>query len=144
MNNRYLYRAKALSDGTWKYGSFLEWINPESKEVVSQIIFPDYELGAVSYSIIDKSTLGQCTGLKDCKGNLIFEHDWFICHAHNKKMPYCVFWSDDEDTAAYPQFDTSGCGFSPDGIEIVGNKHDKPKWTKDDKEELQKIKAVTT
>lgn len=62
-----LFKAKKLSDGKWvkgslvktPFGTFIEW----------------YDDSICNKREVDTDTVCQFTGLKDCKGNEIWEHD---------------------------------------------------------------------
>jgi hypothetical protein len=62
-----LFKAKKLSDGKWvkgslvktPFGTFIEW----------------YEDSICNKREVDTDTVCQFTGLKDCEGNEIWEHD---------------------------------------------------------------------
>ena len=65
MKDRYLFRGKR-EDGKWVYGYFmmLEKTRP---------VIVDSQSGIAEH--VDPATIGQCTGLKDDLGDLIFEGD---------------------------------------------------------------------
>ncbi len=71
MNDRYLFKAKRVSNGEWIVGGLVRY-GFTGKE--KYYIVPDYasDLYAIE---IDPYTICKCTGLKDKNGKLIWEHD---------------------------------------------------------------------
>ena len=117
MNDRYLYRAKRTDNGEFIEGLLtIMWGQ-------FHIINPDDENTAYP---IDESTIGQCTGLKDKHGKLIFENDIVRC-GKNCTVTWC-------DTFASWRLNTSGWMYShffgeackAEDVEIVGNIFDNP------------------
>ena len=82
MNDRYLYRAKRIDNGEWVQGVPFEI---EGKQVILikdnenllRVHYLEENMWATEiYAIeVDKSTICQCTGLKDKNGKLIWEND---------------------------------------------------------------------
>ena len=66
MSNRYRFRAKRKDNNEWIYGVPRKNIYNDMLMVGDAPFRPE---------IIDEKTLGQCTGLKDKNGKVIFEGD---------------------------------------------------------------------
>lgn len=118
---RILFKAKKLSDGKWvkgslvktPFGTFIEW----------------YEDSICNKREVNPDTVCQSTGLEDCKGKEIFEHD--LIHFVGYKPIAEVIWSEEdyafmaacENELLYWLSDVLKIG----KIERVGNKFDKEK-----------------
>ena len=135
MNERFLSRGKRKDNGTWVDGN-LVYTRTTTLGVVTEI----YTL-EMRYEVIPE-TVGQCTGLKDKNGKLIFEGDivkitdrnvcfetmaviefgnpnglynwgWQLKPLENKPFAIEILhWVDMEDSGAF--------------IEVIGNIHDNP------------------
>lgn len=123
-----LFKAKKLSDGKWvkgslvktPFGTFIEW----------------YEDSICNKREVDTDTVCQFTGLKDCEGNEVWEHDLLT-----------------KDGSVIYEVGYEGCGFKAsikgeDEFDlnlvavckydcICGNKFDRKEGEKDDEENIE-------
>ena len=128
MNDRYLYRAKRMDNGEWKYGYLYGiW---ERK----------YILWGMTNNVPDMtevapSTIFQCTGLKDEDGKKIFEGDivgYIDCTSteNGYSEHYCrgrVAW--DEETASFQvteRLSAESYEVLDRGCNVLGNIFDNP------------------
>lgn len=72
MNERFLFRGKREDNGEWVEG-FLSKSRGENKQL--ELCIDHEEKGVMCSSIVIPETVGQCTGLEDKNGKLIFEGD---------------------------------------------------------------------
>nr|DAU73119.1 MAG TPA: YopX protein [Caudoviricetes sp.] len=112
------FKAKRLDGKGWAIGDLLHSYENGA------IIVPVEGGGAFS---VNPSTVCQFTGLKDCKGNEIWEHD--LIHFVGYKPTAEVFWSE-EDYAFMAASENEPLYLLPHVLEIgkierVGNKFDK-------------------
>lgn len=122
MEDRYLFKAKRISDGEWVVG-YIARYGHTGKEKYYMI--PSYASDLYSF-LIDKNTICQCTGLKDKNGKLIWEND--IVKINNSKGNVLITFGDFEIICTIPnekyykhrlEYDTE--------YEVVGNVFDNPK-----------------
>ena len=126
MNNRYLFRGKCETTGKWFYGSLSQtqsWDYRKEKALVPCIVH-ETDRGLLIKEV-DPATIGQCTGLKDKNGKLIFEGD-IVCDCD---CEFTVGW-DDRDGWVTAR-DEDEYEFLSDMLDdysvIIGNIHDTPK-----------------
>ena len=127
MKREIKFKAKRLDNGEWCEGYFYEengntYIieNRQKESMLNRNV--TYE--------VDPSTVCQFTGLKDCKGEEIFEHD--LIHFVGYEPTAEVIWSEDDyafmttgDTNLFLLSDVIDVGNGK--IEVIGNKFDKEK-----------------
>ena len=117
------FKAKRLDNGKWVEGDLM-------KETYGARII-EHTSKANNWIAVDPSTVCQFTGMKDCEGNEIYEHD-LLCSQITEAI-YEVFWY---KTAGFMMKDTVSGRYFPDLLgyvlqvskfKVVGNKFDKEK-----------------
>ena len=123
-----LYRGKRIDNGEWIEGFyFVQLFRDKPEEVVSHKIKP---LGGMGHEV-DPDTIGECTGLKDKYGKLIFEGDALTYGRYGKvwceNLP--VEWDERFGGWSTPELHRLSelSGFE---CEIIGNIHDNPELLK--------------
>lgn len=124
--NMGLFRGKGVSGyhlDEWVYGYYCkDFWKPRKGHGIIPINEDDG-----GYVEVDPETVGECTGLKDKNGKLIFEGDIVkgsnILHS-NRKIYQVAF-----DDGSFELFDHKGVGWHHshiDNKEVIGNIHDNP------------------
>ena len=123
------FKAKRLDNGEWIIGSFVVMKIPALSKTTIGIV----AAGGATLHEIDTATVCQFTGLKDCEGNEVWEHDLLT-----------------KDGSVIYEVGYEGCGFKAsikgeDEFDlnlvavckydcICGNKFDRKEGEKDDEE----------
>nr|DAG40166.1 MAG TPA: YopX protein [Caudoviricetes sp.] len=114
------FKAKSLLDGAWVQGDLIHKENGMIGILTN----------GFCVSEVDSSTVCQFTGLKDCKGNELYEHDVIENYPF---IPSEIVWSE-ELSGYYLTYDNGKIYEKPLGYYlslgkfiVVGNKFDKEK-----------------
>lgn len=85
--DRYLFKAKRVDNGEWVKGALVYDDRDRLYRIITEISYSTGTcLTADIAPRVDKSTICQCTGLKDKNGKLIWENDIMVAHL-NKSYP---------------------------------------------------------
>ena len=134
-----LYKAKRIDTGEWvegylvktRYNTYHDGYRIIDKDGINYDELDYYEPSFISY-VIDKTTICQCTGLKDKNGKLIWENDIMVAHLDDDypedetyirilwyESGFCSKEKGSEDISPIDKFDQ-------EHFEVCGNIFDNP------------------
>lgn len=85
MEYRYLFRGKRMDNGEWVIGNLVLSVYHKNDVCVVQYG------NDIGMHTVDPSTISRCTGLKDKKGNLIWENDILMCNENREDLVTAVY-----------------------------------------------------
>lgn len=129
MKREIKFKAKSLDNGEWIIGSFVVMKIPALSKTTVGIVAE----GGATLHEVDPSTVCQFTGLKDCGGTPIYEHDLLRCKKSGSIFE--VVWNqgnasfslvDTEFPVLYPT-NTLGRMWHNRQLKVIGNKFNNDK-----------------
>ena len=129
MNERFLFRGKRKDNGTWVDGN-LVYTRTTTLGDVTEI----YTL-EMRYEVIPE-TVGQCTGLKDKNGKLIFEGDIVYCKSRLDNANMVIIFECGQFRMVllenYRSYQTNSGFYDINCFdkEVIGNAYDNPELLK--------------
>lgn len=135
-----LFRGKRIDNGEWVYGYLIAPKFAPNKKYIGHLFAEDDH--DIDVAEVDPKTIGQYSGLKDCKGNKIFEGD-ILCFIDIDYIAETYYGVVKFGIYNLPVYDANNQGFYVDWKDvqyrndlgywakqsnclIVGNIHDNP------------------
>lgn len=124
------FKAKRLDNGEWIIGSFVVMKIPALSKTTIGIV----AAGGATLHEVDPSTVCQFTGLKDCEGKEVWDHDLLQSPCKETEEIYEVSWGQEEGgfivkhTVSGGRLLTFLCpALTLFKFKVIGNKFDKKK-----------------
>lgn len=124
------FKAKRLDNGEWIIGSFVVMKIPALSKTTIGIV----AAGGATLHEVDPSTVCQFTGLKDCEGNEVWNHDLLRSPCREEGSIYEVLWGKEDGGFIVKESVSGGrllsylCPvFTQFKFKVIGNKFDKEK-----------------
>lgn len=124
------FKAKRLDNGEWIIGSFVVMKIPALSKTTIGIV----AAGGATLHEVDPSTVCQFTGLKDCEGNEVWEHDLLRSPCREEGTIYEVSWGKEDGGFIVKESVSGGrlltflCPvLTLHKFKVIGNKFDKEK-----------------
>lgn len=153
MEDRYLFKAKRADNGEWVQGYLFDDGYEDGRVFIGGLVIEkytgaacdDWTISGSYFCEVDKSTICQCTGLKDKNGKLIWENDVIKYHFgnayaqirygayqscfDNQKTEHIGFYVDWSESRNYRK--DLGYWINMVNAEVVGNIFDNPELIKE-------------
>lgn len=124
------FKAKRLDNGEWIIGSFVVMKIPALSKTTIGIV----AAGGATLHEVDPSTVCQFTGLKDCEGNEVWNHDLLRSPCRETEEIYEVSYSQEEGGFIVKNSVSGGrlltflcAALTLFKFKVIGNKFDKKK-----------------
>lgn len=124
------FKAKRLDNGEWIIGSFVLMKIPALCKTTIGIV----AAGGATLHEVDPSTVCQFTGLKDCEGNEVWNHDLLRSPCREEGTIYEVSWGKEDGGFIVKESVSGGRLLSylcpvltQFKFKVIGNKFDKEK-----------------
>lgn len=124
------FKAKRLDNGEWIIGSFVVMKIPALSKTTIGIV----AAGGATLHEVNPSTVCQFTGLKDCEGNEVWNHDLLRSPCREEGSIYEVLWGKEDGGFIVKESVSGGRLLSylcpvltQFKFKVIGNKFDKEK-----------------